>query len=500
MMRTRAPHQEGEMYDSRRGGFDLLAHVRAAMLRRGFLPDFGSAVRAELAALPPLLPAAPAGVEDLRGLLWSSIDNDDSLDFDQIEVAEQLPDGTVRIRVGIADVDASVPAGRPIDAHAMNNTTSVYTGVTVFTMLPEALSYDRTSLKQDADRLAVVIGFRVLLDGTLTDEAVARALVRNHAKLAYPGLAEWLAGDAPVPERVARVQGLEEQLALQNRVTQALRQRRIEQGALDLETIEARPVMADGQIVDLQLTEASRSRELIEDLMIAANGVMARFLAAHHRSAIARVVKVPERWQRIVDLAHALGTELPATPDPAALERFLLKERKRDRLRFPDLSLSVVKLLGPGEYDLQPPDTPRTGHFGLAVQDYTHSTAPNRRYADLITQRLVKAVLAGAPPPYSDDQLQNVARRCTEMEDASRKVERLVRKMAAALLLQKRIGQVFEGIVTGLSDKGTFARLLAPPAEGRVVRGERGMDVGDRVRLKLLATNPERGFIDFGRA
>jgi exoribonuclease II len=484
-----------------RAHFDILARARTEMRRRGFLPDFSPPVLAEVAGLPavPERQAAP-GVEDLRGLLWSSIDNDDSLDLDQIEVAEGLPDGSTRIRVGIADVDGSVRIGGPTDSHAANNTTSVYTGVTVFTMLPEALSYQRTSLMQDQDRLAVVVGFRVRPDGTLDEEHVSRALVRNRAKLAYPALAKWLAGAEGVPERVKQLPGLPEQLELQNRATRALRQLRTERGALDLDTIEARPVVEDGEIVDLQVTESSRSRELIEDLMVAANGVMARFLAARNCSSIARVVKVPKRWERIVELAHSRGTTLPANPEPVALERFLVEQREKDKLRFPDLSLSVVKLLGAGEYDVQRPTGARTGHFGLAVQDYTHSTAPNRRYADLVTQRLVKAVLAGGAPAYGDEALAAVALRCTQMEDGARRVERFIRKVAAALLLRTRVGEVFDGIVTGVADTGTFARLLTPPAEGRVVRGERGMDVGDRVRLKLLATDAERGFIDFGRA
>jgi VacB/RNase II family 3'-5' exoribonuclease len=489
------------MKDSRAGHFDVVARARTEMRQRGFLPDFSPQVLAEVAALRAgAEPAPSANAEDLRGLLWSSIDNDESLDLDQIEVAEGLPDGSIRIRVGIADVDESVRSGGPTDGHAANNTTSVYTGVTVFTMLPEALSYQRTSLMQDADRLAVVVGFRVRADGTLDEERVSRALVRNRAKLAYPGLAKWLAGAEGVPERVQQLPGLKAQLELQNRATLALRKLRKEHGALDLDTIEARPVVDNGEIVDLQVTEGSRSRELIEDLMIAANGVMARFLAARNCSSIARVVKVPKRWDRIVELAQGLGTTLPAEPDPVALERFLSAQRAKDSLRFPDLSLSVVKLLGPGEYDVQRPTGPRAGHFGLAVQDYTHSTAPNRRYADLVTQRLVKAVLAGRAPPYRDDALEAVAQRCTQMEDGARRVERFIRKVAAALLLRSRVGEVFEGLVTGVSDKGTFARLLIPPAEGRVVRGERGMDVGDRVRLKLLATDAERGFIDFGRA
>ena len=469
------------------------------MLARGFLPDFAPDVLAELARVLAA-PKAAADGTDLRGLLWSSIDNDDSLDLDQIEVAEEAGDGAVRIRVGIADVDGSVRAGGALDAHAAHNTTSVYAGVTVFTMLPQPLSYQATSLKQDEDRPALVISFRVLPDGSVDQEGVERAQVRNKAKLAYAGLADWLAGRAPVPERVQAVPGLSAQLQLQDRAAQALRARRVQQGALDLETIEARPVMADGEVVDLALLPDSRSRQLIEELMVASNGALARFLAAHKRPSIARVVKVPKRWERIVTLASSLGTQLPATPDSVALEGFLLKQRSADPLHFPDLSLAVVKLLGPGEYDLQRPGAARMGHFGLAVQDYTHSTAPNRRFADLVTQRLVKATLDGAPPPYGEAELQAVAARCTVMEDGARRVERQVRKMAAALLLQRRIGQVFDALVTGVTEHGTFARLLTPPAEGRVVRGEGGMDVGDQVRLRLLATDPERGFIDFARA
>ncbi len=330
------------------------------MLERGFLPDFAPEVMAELSRVLSRPPAAAQGT-DLRGLLWSSIDNDDSLDLDQIEVAEDAGDGAVRVKVGIADVDGSVRASGTLDGHAAHNTTSVYAGVTVFTMLPPALSYDATSLKQDTDRQAIVISFRVLPDGTVDQERVERGLVRNKAKLAYSGLGEWLSGRAALPVRVQAVPGLQAQLELQARATQALRDRRVQQGALDLETIEARPVLSDGEVVDLELLQESRSRQLIEDLMVASNGVMARFLAAHQRSSIARVVKVPKRWERIVELAGTLGTQLPASPDPVALERFLLKQRASDPVRFPDLSLAVVKLLGPGEYDLQRPGAARVG-------------------------------------------------------------------------------------------------------------------------------------------
>ena len=478
--------------------FDLKDRARRALLENGFEPDFPQQVDEQVARLRSDPPTLPQGVEDLTGLLWSSIDNPDSMDLDQVEWAERLPDGSTRLLVAIADVDALVPAASPVDVRAAANTTSLYTGAVVFPMLPTALSEDMTSLLPTGERPAVVIGYRVLPDGKVTDGTVRRARVRNRAKLSYPDLGPWLGGSAPIPSSVTAVKGLEEQLRIQDAATRLLRKAREEHGALELRTLEPRPVMADGRVVDLEDVPDSRSRELIEDLMVAANGVMARFLDAAGRSGLARIVREPKRWDRIVALAQALGTELPSTPDGKALSRFLEQQKAKDPLRFPDLSLAVVKLLGPGEYALRRAGEEGVGHFGLAAQDYSHSTAPNRRYPDLITQRLVKALLAGQSAPYSDDQLQGIAQHTTEMEAASRKVERLMRKVLAALLLRNRIGQTFDGLVTGVTEHGTFVRLLQPPAEGRVVRGEKGMDVGDRVRVKLLATDPERGFIDFG--
>jgi exoribonuclease-2 len=367
-------------------------------------------------------------------------------------------------------------------------------------MLPRPLSEDLTSLLPDVERLSVVIDYRVLPDGSVTEGAVRRARVRNRAKLSYPEVGPWLQDEAPVPPRVAAVAGLEEQLRIQDRATRALRAARERHGALALRTLEPRPVMSDGRVLDLEAIPDSRSRELIEDLMVAANGVMARFLDDAHRSSLARVVRKPKRWDRIVSLAQGLGTSLPAEPDGVALSRFLQQQRTRDPLHFPDLSLAVVKLLGPGEYVLRPGGADSPGHFGLAAHDYSHSTAPNRRYPDLITQRLVKALLAGVPAPYTDAELDGIAQHCTVMEAATRKLERLMRKVIAALLLHDRVGQSFDGLVTGVTEHGTFVRLLAPPAEGRVVRGEKGMDVGDRVRVRLLSTDPERGFIDLARA
>jgi VacB/RNase II family 3'-5' exoribonuclease len=479
--------------------FNLLDRARRALLELGFLPDFPPAAEAQVAAVRRA--GAPrANVEDLRNLLWSSIDNPDSMDLDQLEWAEALPDGRTRLLVAIADVDALVPQGSPLDVRAGANTASLYTGAAIFPMLPRPLSEDLTSLLPDLDRLAVVIGYEVHPDGRVDDGGVRRAWVRNRAKLSYPEVGPWLQDEAPVPPRVAAVDGLEEQLRLQDRATRALRAARERAGALMLRTLEPRPVMSDGRVLDLETIPDSRSRELIEDLMVGANGVMARLLDASSRSSLARVVRRPKRWDRIVALAQELGTALPSEPDGVALSRFLEHQRRKDPLHFPDLSLTVVKLLGPGEYVLRPAGQEGPGHFGLAANDYSHSTAPNRRYPDLITQRLVKALLAGVPSPYSDGELDGIAQHCTRMEAATRKLERLMRKVIAALLLHGRVGEVFDGLVTGVTEHGTFVRLLKPPAEGRVVRGEKGMDVGDRVRVRLLSTDPERGFIDLARA
>jgi len=468
--------------------------ARRVLQENGFAPDEPPGLLATIPAEDPVEDAV-----DLLDRAWSSIDNEESRDLDQIEVAEAMTDGSgaIRLLVGIADVDALVPRGSPIDHHAAINTTSLYTGVRVFPMLPEALSTDRTSLLEDRDRLSVVTEMVVRRDGTLDDAGtrVYVARVRNRAKLVYERVGAWLE-DGPDAER-PRDPEIAEQVRLQSEATQRLRRRRYEHGALDLETIEARPVMKDGRIVDLEVTRKSRARELVEDLMIAANGATARFLEQRGRSTLRRVVRTPKRWDRIRELAAGLGGALPAQASAAALAEFLNVRRAADPSRFADLSLTVVKLLGPGEYALQRATDPDQGHFGLAVEDYMHSTAPNRRYPDLVTQRLLKAVIAGAPSPYTDDEIVAVAAHCTERENAARKVERTMRKIAAAVLLAPRIGEVFDAIVTGVNASGTFARLIHPPAEGRVVSGERGLDVGDAVRVELVATEPTRGFIDF---
>jgi exoribonuclease-2 len=330
-------------------------------------------------------------------------------------------------------------------------------------------------------------------------EDVYRALVHNHAQLAYDRVAAWLDGTDDEPEKLRRVEGLADSLRLQDRAGDAMRELRHENGALDLETIEARPVLRDGKVVELRQSKRNNARLLIEDFMIAANGVTARFLARNNFASIRRVVRSPERWDRIERIAEDLGDRLPSEPDSRALEEFLKRQKKIDPMRFPDLSLSIVKAMGAGEYVVEEAGAKPAGHFGLAVKDYTHSTAPNRRYPDLITHRLVKAALAGEESPYSVDELAELAAHCTKQEDAANKVERLVRKSAAAYMLADRVGETFDGVVTGASSKGTWVRIFNPPIEGKVVRGSEGLDIGDRTRVKLLGVDVDKGHIDFGR-
>lgn len=480
---------------------NLQAIARQEMLANGFRPDFEDAVRAQTAQLRINMPPTPknAAARDLRDLPWSSIDNDTSRDLDQIEVAERLPNGTTRVLIGIADVDTAVPKGSPIDLHAEREGTTVYTGVENFSMIPEALSTGLTSLNESEDRCCIVIEIVHDTEGNVQSGDAYQALVRNHAQLAYNGVGAWLDGTGAPPTKVAASSAIEAQLKLQDEAAQQMRGARCRRGALNLESIEPNPILTNGQVTGVAAAQKNRATELIEDFMIAANEVIARMLSASKVSSIRRVVRTPERWNRIVELAASLGETLPAAPDSNALNEFLLKRRAVDPIHSPDLSLAVIKLMGPGEYVMERPGDPDPGHFGLAVHDYTHSTAPNRRYADLVTQRLIKAALANQPAPYPDSELENIARNCTLKEDAARKVERSMRKHIAAVALSNRIGESFDAIVTGVTPKGTFVRTIHPPAEGRVMRGEQGLDVGDRVRVKLLDTNPQRGFIDFGR-
>jgi ribonuclease R len=474
-----------------------------AMLERGLLPDFSTAALAELSRIqtPAMKKDAPDGtappIRDMRDLLWASIDNDDSRDLDQLTVAEAMPADKVKILVAIADVDAVVKNGSAIDQHARHNTTSVYTAAEIFPMLPEKISTDVTSLNFNTERLAIVIEMVVDADGVLQDSGIYRAWVYNHAKLAYNSLAAWLEGDGEIPEAVTAVNGLEENLRLQDIATQRMKNFRHIHGALSLETIEAKPVFDGDQIRALEIEEKNRAKEIIEDFMIAANGVTARYLSSRKFPSIRRVVRAPKRWERIAEIANEHGSNLPGKPDSKALEKFLIHEKAADPLRFPDLSLAVIKLLGKGEYIAEPPEGNALGHFGLAVKDYGHSTAPNRRYPDLLTQRLLKAALEGQPVPYKIDELDVLAAHCTAAEDAATKVERQVEKSAAALLLEARIGERFDAIVTGASGKGTWVRILKLPIEGKLVQGFEGIDVGDRLRVQLIDINVEQGYIDF---
>jgi VacB/RNase II family 3'-5' exoribonuclease len=478
--------------------FNLVAAAHAAMIEHGFQPDFPQGTDAQLAAIEahPELPDA-AGAQDLRGLLWSSIDNDTSKDLDQIEWAEQLKDGRIRVLVGVADVDGRVKQGTVLDKHAESETTSVYTGVQVFPMLPVVLSEGLTSLNENEDRTAHVIEFSVDVAGTVSDGKVFSALVRNHAQLAYNAVGAWLEGTGPKPAKVAANAELAAQLTLQDTAAQRMVGGRYQHGALDLETVETRPLMQADKAVDIVSLEKNRATSLIEEFMVAANGVVARTLEAAGVASIRRIVRKPKRWDRMVEVAQRLGTTLPAEPDSKALNDFLLAQKQKDPDHFPDLSLTMIKLMGPGEYVLVKPDDPSPGHFGLAVQDYTHSTAPNRRFPDVVTQRLMKALLLKTAQPYSVDELNAIATHCTLMEDNARKVERDIQKRIAAVVLHPRIGQSFPAIVTGVNKYGTFVRTLNPHVDGMVTQGGKGLDVGDRVTARLISTDPERGFIDF---
>jgi len=470
------------------------------MLAAGFEPNFPPATQqqlAEIAAHPPQLTPS-AKVPDLRNLLWSSIDNDTSKDLDQIEVAERLPNGDIKILIGIADVDAFVPKDTPIDQHAARETTTVYTGVSIFPMLPNALSTGASSLLPDVDRPAVVTEFVVNASGAIGSSNVYRAIVRNKAQLTYNAVGAWLEATAAAPPRVAASPDLQAQLKLQDEAAQALKKLRYEHGALNIDTNEVNAIMLNAQVIDVVKQPKNRATELIEDFMIAANGVVARLLLKV--SSLRRIVKTPAHWDGIVRLASAQGVTLPAQADSKALNDFLVQRKAADPDHFADLSLAVIKLIGPGEYVLERPGDPEQGHFGLAVQDYTHSTAPNRRFADVVTQRLIKALLDGKPGPYSDTELAAIATNCTAKGDAARKVEREMSKRMSAIAMSHRVGETFDAIVTGVTPKGTFVRVMQPHIEGLLAQGAQGLHVGDKIRAKLTRTDVQRGFIDFVKA
>ncbi|HTM12171.1 MAG TPA: RNB domain-containing ribonuclease [Bryobacteraceae bacterium] len=485
--------------------FDLGAMAHQEMLAEGFHPDFPPAVVQQVKTLQTQSAAAvgAAGstgngqIRDLRSLLWSSIDNDTSRDLDQAEVAESV-NGGIRVMIAVADVDADVPMGSPADQHAASETTSVYTGVRTFPMLPEALSTDLTSLNEGVDRLAIVIDMLVATDGTVTSHGIYRAVVRNQAQLTYNGVGAWLEGGA-APPKVAASADLAAQLKLQDEAAQILLAARHKLGALTIDREETEAVVADGQVQGIETRQKNRASDLIENFMVAANGVMARTLSAAGVSSIRRVVRTPERWPRIVELAARYGETLPAEPDSGALNAFLQERKAADGVHYADLALAVVKLMGPGEYVLSRAGDTSQGHFALAAHDYTHSTAPNRRFADTVTQRLIKSVIGKTQTPYSDSQLDSVARNCTLKEDAARKVERVMNKRIAAVVLLPRIGETFAAVVTGVTPKGTFVRVLSPHAEGLLIHGQQGVDVGDQLQVKLVSADPRRGYIDFAR-
>jgi ribonuclease R len=474
--------------------------ARRVMLTRGLLPEFSPQAVSELATIQaPAKVSLATKARDLRDLLWASIDNDDSEDLDQLTFAEAMPEGKTKILVAVADVDALVKKNSAIDQDAQHNTTSIYTAAQIYPMLPAKLSTNLTSLNLNEDRLAMVVEMTILPDGSLLDSDVYQAAVHNHAKLAYNSVGAWLEGKTPEPDAVAAKEGLAENLLLQDQAAQKMKSLRHAQGALSLETIEAKSVFEGDKISDLQVEEKNRAKEIIEDFMIAANGVTVRYLSARNIPSIRRVVRIPKRWDRIVEIAAEHAFKLPKNPNARKLEMFLTMMKEADPLRFPDLSLAVIKLLGNGEYVAELPGEEATGHFGLAVKDYTHSTAPNRRYTDLITQRLLKAAIEKRPVPYSLDELDSLAENCTKKEDEANKVERQVGKSAAALLLQSRIGERFDAMVTGASEKGTWARLLDIPVEGMLKSGSKGLDVGDQIIVELVSVDVEQGFIDFMR-
>ncbi len=476
--------------------YDLNAAAKQTVIDNGFHPDFPADALAELQKLTPV---TTAGAVDLRSLLWSSIDNDTSRDLDQIEVAEQLTDGRIRVRVGIADVDAYVRKGSALDTHARAETTTVYAQVATFPMLPEQLSTGLSSLLENEDRAAVVTEYIVDGEGNVSDAKSYAATVRNKAQLTYNGVGAWLDGGAEAPEKVAKSPELQAQLKLQNTAAQKLLDARHRLGALSFERTETTPVMENGRVTGLVAEKKNSAGMLIENFMVAANEAMARTFVDRKVSSIRRVVARPERWDRIVELAKRAGASLPAQPDVKALNEFLLARKAADPDHFADLSLSVIKLLGPGEYKMQKPGDDDGGHFSLAAHDYTHSTAPNRRFADVITQRILKAIAAGSDAPYTDDELNAIAQHCTEREDAARKVERTMQKRIAAVAMADKVGQTFVAITTGVSDKGTFVRVIDPPMEGRLMQGTQGVDVGDKLEVRLMHTDPARGFIDFSK-
>ena len=471
--------------------------AQSAALKYGFNPFFDQAVERELKKIKAPLLNKKSKIKDLRDLLWSSIDNIDSLDLDQLEYCEMRPNQEIHVKIAIADVEHFVRKGDAIDRHASQNATSLYTGLHTFPMLPSELSYDLTSLLPDEDRLAIVVEYNVKKDGQIKHGAVYRAWVRNKAKLVYENVGQWLQEEDQTREYSWLTEELKPQLRLQHTVALRLKAWRQAQGMLEFESIEPKPVIVEGKIVDLIGRQSTEAHEIIEEFMVSANQTIINFLVSHDASTIQRIVRTPERWGRIVEIAAELDFKLPLDPNALALREFLADRYQKSPQTFADLSLAIIKLIGRGEYEMVPAGKKSQGHFGLATGYYTHSTAPNRRYVDLIIQRLVKAILQESPVPYTRRELIEYAAWCTERDGAAKKLERFMRKVAAAILLQNKAGQEFEGIITGALPKGLFVRLYHPPAEGMIVKGGQGLDVGEKVLVRVLSTDPLKGFIDF---
>ncbi len=465
------------------------------MREKGLSCQFSKAALDQLAQIQGA--ASPTAQHvDLRSFLWCSIDNDTSRDLDQLTYAEK-EDAIFSLWIAVADVDALVNKNTPLDQAARINTTSVYTPTKIFPMLPEKLSTNLTSLNEGEDRLALVVKIQIDPSGTVLNSSLFLALVRNYAKLTYHSVGPWLAETGVIPEKVKTVAGLEKVLRTQHQITQILKQKRQESGSLTLHSADAEIRLDLNNHLVAEKESQSFANQLIEEFMIAANRATAEYLKKAKIPYLRRVVRTPKYWDRIVDLAQGYGETLPKEPDSKALNAFLKKRLEEDPETFPDLSLTVIKLLGRGEYIVEHSDEKPTGHFALAVPDYTHATAPNRRFPDLIAQRQYKAVIRGERSPYSFEELKDLAAHCTQQEDAATKVERRLNKSAAALLLSPQIGKFFKGIITGANVKGTWVRIFEPAVEGKIVQGYQGLKVGDKVTVQLQSIDIANGFINF---
>lgn len=479
---------------------DLSEIAKRSMIEHQLLINFSPEAKREVDLLKPIAPPSFTRIKDLRHYLWFSLDNTESRDLDQLTFAEIIDSQHFKIYVAIADVDSLVKKNSAIDLCAQNNTTSVYTPTKIFPMLPEKLSTDLTSLNENQDRFAMIVEVEVLINGALGQYAIYPGYVRNYAKLAYNSVSAWLDGIGIPPKPFMQNPELEQQIRLQDRIAQLLRRHRFEEGALLLQTIEPQAIIRDDKVIDIVSISKNRGHDLIEDFMIAANRSVASFLEAKQIPSLRRVVRIPKRWDRIVAIARELGELLPQKPDVKSLNEFLNHRHQIDPLHFPDLSLTIIKLLGNGEYIVEYPGAKSSeGHFSLALKNYTHATAPNRRYPDLIIQRLIKSFTENRMVPYSDKELEKLAKHCTQKEDDANKVERKMRKSAACVLLSSQINQQFDALVTGAAPKGTWVRLFQPPVEGKLIRGFEKVDVGDKIRVQLVHIDIEKGFLDFIR-